>query len=416
MSTTKQPANTKAATPKSERYFRRGLGLKKQIQPVLDSEYGNSLVPFIQENGYELKVGRLHFRLAKSFGFCYGVDRAVEYAYESREKFPDRRIFLVGEIIHNPHVNRRLQAMDIEFLYPAEGGVFDFSDVTPEDVVIIPAFGVTLRDFETLLTIGCILVDTTCGSVLNVWKRVKSYSRDGFTAIIHGKYKHEETRATSSQVKKYENGKHLIVRDMEEAQSVCAYIRGEGDRKLFMEKFEKCSSSGFDPDRDLTHIGVANQTTMLASESLAIAVALRESISERWGNSAIEQRFRSFDTICSATQDRQDAVEDMMLSPPDIMIVVGGYNSSNTNHLAHLCAQHTKTYHIEDAACININDGSIQHKKIMLDEILTDNFWLPDGEIALGLTAGASTPDSKIGETVERVLQSAGYDTAKVYD
>ncbi|SVD40161.1 uncharacterized protein METZ01_LOCUS393015, partial [marine metagenome] len=172
----------------------------------------------------------------------------------------------------------------------------------------------------------------------------------------------------------------------------------------------------FDPDRDLTHIGVANQTTMLASESLAIAVALRESISERWGNSAIEQRFRSFDTICSATQDRQDAVEDMMLSPPDIMIVVGGYNSSNTNHLAHLCAQHTKTYHIEDAACININDGSIQHKKIMLDEILTDNFWLPDGEIAIGLTAGASTPDSKIGETVERVLQSAGYDTAQVYD
>ena len=416
MSTTKQPANTKAATPKSERYFRRGLGLKKQIQPVLDSEYGNSLVPFIQENGYELKVGRLHFRLAKSFGFCYGVDRALEYAYESREKFPDRRIFLVGEIIHNPHVNSRLQAMDIEFLYPAEGGVFDFSDVTPEDVVIIPAFGVTLRDFETLLTIGCILVDTTCGSVLNVWKRVKNYSHDGFTAIIHGKYKHEETRATSSQVQKYDNGKHLIVRDMEEAQSVCAYIRGEGDRKSFMEKFEKCSSPGFDPDRDLTHIGVANQTTMLASESLAIAVALRESISERWGNSAIEQRFRSFDTICSATQDRQDAVEDMMLSPPDIMIVVGGYNSSNTNHLAHLCAQHTKTYHIEDAACININDGSIQHKKIMLDEILTDNFWLPDGEIALGLTAGASTPDSKIGETVERVLQSAGYDTAKVYD
>lgn len=416
MGATKQPAGTRAATPNNERYFRRGLGLKKKIQPVLDSEYGNSLVPLIKENGYELSVGRLHFRLAKSFGFCYGVDRAVEYAYESREKFPERRIFLVGEIIHNPLVNRRLQAMDIEFLYPTEDGVFDFSQITPEDVVIIPAFGVMLRDFEALLTIGCILIDTTCGSVLNVWKRVESYARDGFTAIIHGKYRHEETRATSSQVKKYENGKHLIVCDMEEAEIVCAYIRGEGDRKSFMAKFEKCSSPGFNPDHDLVRVGVANQTTMLASESLAIAIALGEAISDRWGDDEVAQRFRSFDTICSATQDRQDAVQDMMSSPPDIMIVIGGYNSSNTNHLAHLCAQHTTTYHIEDAVCIDTAAGSIQHKKIMLDEILMDNFWLPDGEIEIGLSAGASTPDSKVGETVERVLQSAGYDTSTVSD
>ena len=407
-------SSARAAPAGEERYFRRGLGLKKEIQPVLDSEYGSALVHLIREKGHELVVDRLRFRLAKSFGFCYGVDRAVEYAYESREKFPDRRIFLVGEIIHNPHVNRRLQEMEIEFLYPDDRGAFDFSGVTTEDVVIIPAFGVTLEDFETLRDLGCILVDTTCGSVLNVWKRVESYSRDGFTAIIHGKYWHEETRATSSQVRKYEGGRQLIVRDMDETDIVCAYIRGEGDREAFIERFAHCASPGFDPDVDLERIGVANQTTMLASESLAIAARLGEAIADRYGNEALPERFRSFDTICSATQDRQDAVLEMMGDPPDVMIVIGGYNSSNTNHLAHLCAQHTRTYHIEDAACIDPPVESISHKRIMEDEILVDTGWLGDGEVTIGLTAGASTPDSKIGETVERVLRTAGYDPDEV--
>ncbi len=402
------------APAREERYFRRGLGLRQEIQPVLESEYGSALVHLIRERGYELRVGRLHFRLAKSFGFCYGVDRAVEYAYESREKFPDRRIFLVGEIIHNPHVNRRLQEMEIEFLYPNEAGDFDFSQVTTDDVVIIPAFGVTLQDFETLRGLDCILVDTTCGSVLNVWKRVESYSRDGFTAIIHGKYWHEETRATSSQVGKYEGGKFLIVRDMSEAEIVCDYIRGEGDRAALLERFGHCSSDGFDPDRDLARVGVANQTTMLASESLAIAARLGVAMADRWGGDELPDRFRSFDTICSATQDRQDAIKEMMADPPAVMIVIGGYNSSNTNHLAHLCAQHTRTYHIEDAACIDPAVGSISHKRIMADEILHDAEWLPEAEVDIGLTAGASTPDSKIGETVERVLRSAGYDPAEV--
>jgi len=403
----------RAGTPR-QTYFRRGLGLKQQIQPQLVSEYGSALVGLVRENGYALEVGRLRFRLAKSFGFCYGVDRAVEYAYESREKFPDRRIFLVGEIIHNPHVNRRLQEMEIEFLYPDEAGAFDFSGVTPEDVVIIPAFGVTLHDFETLRELDCLLVDTTCGSVLNVWKRVESYSRDGFTAVVHGKWWHEETRATSSQVDKYPGGRYLIVRDMAEAEIVCAYIRDELDRDAFMERFAERSSEGFDPDRDLQRIGVANQTTMLASESLAIAAKLGEAMADRHGEVALPERFRSFDTICSATQDRQDAVEALVADPPDLMVVIGGYNSSNTNHLAHLCAQHTRTYHIEDAACIDPEAGSISHKKIMEEEILVDPAWLPEGEVEIGLTAGASTPDSKIGETIERVLRTAAYDPAEL--
>ena len=401
---------SRKASPGEERYFRRGLGLKKEIQPVIDFEYGSALVSLIRERGFELRVDRLHIRLAKSSGFCYGVDRAVDYAYESRRKFPDRRIFLVGEIIHNPHVNGRLQEMEIEFIYPSEDGAFDFDPITSEDVVIIPAFGVTLHDFETLRGLDCILIDTTCGSVLNVWKRVEAYARDGFTSIIHGKYWHEETRATSSQVAKHEGGKFLIVRDMGQAEEVCAYIRGEGERAAFMESFGPSMSEGFDPDRDLGRVGVANQTTMLASESLEIAAKLGEAIVDRWGAEGGAERFRSFDTICSATQKRQDAVIEMMQDPPDVMVVIGGYNSSNTGQLAHLCSLHATTYHIEDAACIDTVRGRISHKQVGSGEILTRSDWLPSGEVKIGVTAGASTPNSKLGETVERIIRGAGYD------
>ncbi len=398
------------ASAAEERYYRRGLGLKKEIQPVIDFEYGSDIVSLIRERGNELRVDRLHLRLAKSSGFCYGVDRAVDYAYESRRKFPDRRIFLVGEIIHNPHVNGRLREMEIESIYPSAEGEFDFTRVDPEDVVIIPAFGVTLHDFRTLRALGCILIDTTCGSVLNVWKRVESYARDGFTSVIHGKYRHEETRATSSQVRKYEGGKFLIVRDMAQAEAVCAYIRGDGDRAAFVEAFEPSMSEGFDPDRDLGRIGVANQTTMLASESLDIAARLGEAVLDRWGQEQVAERFRSFDTICSATQKRQDAVKEMMRDPPDVMVVIGGYNSSNTVQLAHLCSLHATTYHIEDAACIDTVRGRISHKRIGGDEILTTNDWLPAGDVTIGITAGASTPNSKLGEAVERIVRGAGYD------
>ena len=398
------------ASTKDERYYRRGLGLKKEIQPVIDFEYGSAIVGLIRDRDYQLRLGRIHLCFARSSGFCYGVDRAVDYAYQSRRKFPNRRILLVGEIIHNPHVNGRLQEMEIEFLHPSEAGEFDFSGITPDDVVIIPAFGVTLGDFERLRALDCVLVDTTCGSVLNVWKRVESYARDGFTAIIHGKYWHEETRATSSQVEKYENAHYLIVRDMAQAQTLCEYIRGDGERSALMGPLEGAASRGFDPDLHLERIGVANQTTMLASESLANAARLGEANADRWGPDEMEGRFRSFDTICSATQKRQDAVEEMMDDPPDVMIVIGGYNSSNTNQLAHLCSERTTAYHIEDAACIDTVRGRITHKRIGSDEVVTDEAWLSEGEVRIGITAGASTPNSKLGEAVERILRGAGYD------
>jgi 4-hydroxy-3-methylbut-2-enyl diphosphate reductase len=395
-------------------YFRKGLGLKAEVKPVLDSEYNSDLVAAIKASGHELKVGRLTLRMAHSLGFCYGVDRAVEYAYETCIKFPDHRVFLIGEIIHNPHVNNRLKEMGVTFLYPDDEGEFDFSGVTPDDVVVIPAFGVKLSDFEKLRDIGCVLVDTTCGSVLHVWKRVEGYARDGFTAIVHGKYYHEETRATSSQVMRHPGGTYLVVRDMNETKMVCDFIRGTIDSETLLAAFTGKCSEGFDPDVHLQRIGVANQTTMLASDSLEIAAVIAEAILDRHGDEELPRRFRSFDTICSATQDRQDAVVELMHEPPDLMIVVGGYNSSNTTHLAHLCAESARTFHIETDRSVDPEAGTISHRRVSDGEIAIEANWIPSGEVSIGLTAGASTPDSLIGRTVNRILLTEGLDPAEV--
>ena len=394
-------------------YFRKGFGLKKELRPLIDAEYQSALVERIRSRGYTDSFGDVTVRLAQEFGFCYGVDRAVDYAYETVHKFPDRRIHLVGEIIHNPHVNQRMTEMGIAFIYPDADGRFDFSMLTPEDVVILPAFGVTLHDFDELRDVGCILVDTTCGSVLHVWKRVESYAKDGFTAVIHGKYTHEESRATASQVNKHDGGKYIIVRDMAEGRLLFDYIAkrpGHLSREAFMEHFAKKASPGFDPDVDLQHVGVANQTTMLAKESLAIGWKVHEAMVERFGEEHASTHFRSFGTICSATQERQDAVAEMMQDPPRIMLVIGGYNSSNTNHLAHLCRQHTTTFHIEDAACIDVESGTIEHKPDLdphADQRV-ESAWLPEGPFDLGITAGASTPNNKIGEALLRILEIRG--------
>ena len=316
------------AMERSKTYFRTGLGLKRAVLPVLEGEYHSRAVDWLKENGYRASAGGLTIRLAEEFGYCYGVDRAVQYAYEARHKFPDRRLFLLGEIIHNPHVNKRLRELGIEFLMPGPQGQFEFGGITTEDVVIIPAFGVTLRDLKELRDVGCLLVDTTCGSVLNVWKRVESYAYDGYTAIIHGKFYHEESKATASQTSRYVDGAYLIVLDMEEARSVCDYIVSGGAKEEFLNRFGHACSKGFDPDVDLVKVGVANQTTMLASETAKIAKQFRAAMVERYGAENLQEHYRHFDTLCSATQDRQDAVIKMMESPPDIMIVIGGYNSS----------------------------------------------------------------------------------------
>jgi 4-hydroxy-3-methylbut-2-enyl diphosphate reductase len=402
-------------TSVEQTYFRKGFGLKGAIEGALTADYHSRVVDAIRASGYTLEVGELTFRLAGEFGFCYGVDRAVEYAYETRTKFPGKRTFLVGEIIHNPHVNQKLAAMGVEFLHRPEGrdGEFDFSSVTANDVVILPAFGVTVRDFERLRKTGCVLVDTTCGAVLNVWKRVESYARDGFTALIHGKNYHEETKATSSQVNKYPGGKHLVVRDMTEARIVCDYIEGKEQgsesRERFLQQFKGKMTPGFDPDRDLQRVGVANQTTMLSGESLAIAGEVAKSMARRWGNAAMGDHFRTFDTICSATQERQDAVLKLIAEPLDLMVVIGGYNSSNTTHLAAICHDKVTTYHIEDATCIDVEQGSIRFRPVGVHSTEERREgWLPEGRLMIGITAGASTPNNKIGETIERIAALRG--------
>ncbi len=397
-------------------YFRKGFGLKTEVQDTLTADYDGQLVDLLLARDHTLVAGSVTIRLAKEFGFCYGVERAVEYAYQTRAKFPDRQIYLAGEIIHNPHVNARLREMGIVFLEPRETG-FDYTSVQPQDVVILPAFGVTIHDFETLRHKGCVMVDTTCGSVLNVWKRVDSYARDGLTSLIHGKYYHEETRATASQVEKYAGGAYLVVRDMAQAEDVIAYIEGrfEGGREAFLAKYQHAASSRFDPDLHLLSIGVANQTTMLARESLAIAEVVGQAMGRVHGESHRMARFRTFDTICSATQDRQDAVNALLREPLDVMLVVGGYNSSNTISLTALCAEQVRTYHIEDALGIDPGSGTVRHRDLATGQEVIAEAWMPmEGPVRVGLTAGASTPNNKIGETVARVLATRGVDLTTV--
>jgi 4-hydroxy-3-methylbut-2-en-1-yl diphosphate reductase len=386
--------------------FRKGLDLKAAVAAELNQNYYSDLVQQIKVQDFQYQSGRLTIHLAREFGFCYGVDRAVDYAYQTRERFPDRRVFLTGEIIHNPHVNDRLRRKGIEFLSDADE---QRAPLGPDDVVVLPAFGVTTVQMQRFADIGCVMVDTTCGSVLNVWKNVKRYAQDGFTSIIHGKVWHEETQATASQALTFENGRFLVVLNLDETNVVCDYIRGGGDRAQFLERFHDAASPGFDPDRHLQHIGLANQTTMLMSESLEVQELFRQAVHDRYGAGELSSRFRAFDTICSATQDRQDAVVSLLQDKPvDLMIVIGGYNSSNTCNLARICADRVPTFHIADPECLESADV-IRYRPAGGKEEVRATEWLPNGrDVSVGLTSGASTPDNLVGTTVRRLSELAG--------
>jgi 4-hydroxy-3-methylbut-2-enyl diphosphate reductase len=386
--------------------FRKGLDMKEAVAGELAAAYDSAIVDDVRANDYQFHSGRLTIHLAREFGFCYGVDRAVDYAYQARRRFPGRNVYLTGEIIHNPHVNDRLRAAGIRFL--TDAGEHPAS-VGADDVVILPAFGVTVAEMARLIDQGCTLVDTTCGSVLNVWKNVVRYAQNGFTAIIHGKVKHEETRATASQALKYPNGRHLVLLDRAEAAVVCDYIRHGGDRDAFIARFSAAASPGFDPDRDLQRIGCANQTTMLMSESLEIGEMFRQAMTDRYGAAALEEHFRAFDTICSATQERQDAVLALLEGQRlDLMIVVGGYNSSNTCNLARMCADRVVTYHIADPECL-ISAGELRYRPVGAPSTTTGREaiaegWLPQsGPVVIGLTAGASTPNNIVGQVIKKL-------------
>ena len=380
--------------------FRRGLDLKNEVAGVLAASYHSDLVADIKASEFTFQSGRLTIHLAREFGFCYGVDRAVDYAYQARQRFPDRPVFLTGEIIHNPHVNRQIRAQGVRFLTdPGES----IEALTPNDVVILPAFGITVELLETLVNRGCTLVDTTCGSVLNVWKNVKRYAEQGFTSVIHGKYWHEETRATASQAQETGNSHYLVVLDRIEAALACDYIRGRGSREQFLRTFDRAVSSGFDPDLHLQRVGCANQTTMLSSESLEIGEMFRSAMADRYGADELPGRFKSFDTICSATQDRQDAIIELLRTQTlDLMIVLGGYNSSNTCNLARICADRLPTYHIADPEGL-ASAAEIHHKPSGSKNETITRDWLPSGPLVIGLTSGASTPDNQVERVIRRL-------------
>jgi 4-hydroxy-3-methylbut-2-enyl diphosphate reductase len=392
----------------SERYNRRGFGRAEEVAGSLEQAYQSDLVAKIRENGYALEHGRLSVKLAEAFGFCWGVERAVAMAYETRRHYPTERLWITDEIIHNPSVNHHLREMDVLFI-PVEEGVKDFSDVASGDVVILPAFGATVQEMQLLNERGCHIVDTTCPWVSKVWNTVEKHKKHAFTSIIHGKVKHEETLATSSFA-----GTYLVVLDLAEAQMVCDYILasapdaspepGSGlDRDAFMARFARACSPGFDPDRDLARVGVANQTTMLKSETEEIGRLFERTMLRRYGPQELHEHFLAFNTICDATQERQDAMFSLVDEPLDLMVVIGGYNSSNTTHLQEIAVSRgIRSFHIDTPERIGPGNR-IEHKPLGADLELLEPF-LPAGPLRVGITSGASTPDRVVEDVIHRLM------------
>ena len=394
------------ATARPVRVNLRRPDIMEAVREQVELHYRSQILEKLRERGGVLEGAGLRIRLAKEFGFCYGVERAIDLAYAARKVFHDKAIYILGEIIHNPEVNEQLLAMDIRFLSGPRKSA-DIGQVTANDVVIIPAFGAPVAVMEQLKAKGCQLVDTTCGDVMSVWKRVTQNAKDKFTSIIHGKAKHEETLATSSRAIASQSGHYLVVLNIAETDYVCDYIRRGGSKPEFLANFAGALSPGFDPDRDLVAIGVANQTTMLRSETEEIERRFHQAMLDRYGAADIDQHYHMFDTICGATQERQDALIHLLEEPLDMMIVVGGYNSSNTSHLAELSEARVPTYFIKNAGEI-LSDKALRHFNLHDQrEVLTEG-WLPAGSVYIGITAGASCPNNLIDDTVRRLFQLRG--------
>jgi 4-hydroxy-3-methylbut-2-en-1-yl diphosphate reductase len=376
------------------------------VQEQVESHYRSDIVEKIRRTGGVLSVDETTVRLAKQFGFCYGVERAIDLAYAARKVFKDRRLFIVGEIIHNPEVNEQISSLGIKNLM-GKNKQAEITDLQPEDVVIVPAFGTELSTLQQIKERGCQIVDTTCGDVMSVWKRVRKYASESATSIIHGKAEHEETKATSSRALGDGTGHYLVVLTLADTDYVCEYIRRGGDKQAFLERFRGAYSPGFDPDVHLQTVGVANQTTMLRGETEEVQRRIRRAIVDRDGPELAAKNFRFFDTICGATQERQDALRELFNIKMDLLLVVGGYNSSNTSHLAEMGEEKLPTYFVLNASrllsCDEIKHYNLNEKR----EVIAKN-WLPRGPIVVGITAGASCPNNLIEETLIRLFELRG--------
>ncbi len=376
------------------------------VQQQVESHYRSDIVDKVRRAGGIISVGGVTVRLAKQFGFCYGVERAIDLAYAARKVFKDRRLFIVGEIIHNPEVNEQISSLGIKNLM-GKNKQADIADLRSDDVVIVPAFGTELSTLQQIKELGCQIVDTTCGDVMSVWKRVRKYASESATSIIHGKAEHEETKATSSRALGDGKGHYLVVLTLAETDNVCDYIRRGGDKQAFLEKFRGAYSQDFDPDLHLRTIGVANQTTMLRGETEEVQRRIRQAIIDRDGAELAVNNFRFFDTICGATQERQDALRELLNVPLNLLLVVGGYNSSNTSHLAEMGEEKLPTFFVLNASRL-LSDTEILHYNLHERKEVVARDWLPAGPIVVGITAGASCPNNLIEETLLRLFQLRG--------
>jgi len=382
-------------------FNRRGFAeTKEEVEGMMVDEFKSDLLGEIRANGNTYTRENVEIKLAESYGFCWGVERAVAIAYEARSFYPDDEIHITNEIIHNPGVNTRIGEMGINFVPAEEDGTKDWSNVKEGDVVILPAFGASLQEMQLLDEKGCRIVDTTCPWVSKVWNAVDAHRKKDMTSVIHGKWKHEESVATASMADDY-----VIVLNMEEAKYVSNYILNGGDKQEFLAKFKNAMSEGFDPDVHLKKVGIANQTTMYKDETAAIAKLFERTMMKKYGPQKVNDHFMSMDTICDATQERQDAVQLMLEKKDeiDLFLVVGGWDSSNTAHLLEIIEMNGKTgYHVDMADRIK-EDGSIEHRKVD-GTIETKKDFLPKGKLTIGVTSGASTPDKYLEDSIERIF------------
>ena len=403
--------NTAPAKPApAKRVNLRTPDVMAAVQAQVESDYRSAIVEKLRASGGTLTLDGLTIRLAKQFGFCYGVERAIDLAYAAAKVFPDRRLFILGEIIHNPEVNEQIAALGIRNILGADNRAI-VDELTPEDVVIVPAFGTDVTTLAQIKAHGCQIVDTTCGDVMSVWKRVRQNASDDVTSIIHGKASHEETKATASRAVQDGKGHYLVVLTLADTDYVCDYLRKGGDKLAFLERFRGAHSEGFDPDTHLRRIGVANQTTMMRGETEEVQRRIEAAMRERDGAERARESFRFFDTICGATQERQDALRDMLSEPMNLLVVVGGYNSSNTSHLAEMGEAALPTYFIRNASRMESRDRIVHYDLHAKHEVVAEN-WLPATPLVIGITAGASCPNNLIEETIVRLFELHGIDRA----
>lgn len=353
-----------------------------------------------------LDFGPVRFLLARHFGFCFGVENAIEIAYKTLDEHPDRRIYFLNEMIHNPNVNNDLKDRGVEFIFDPYGmQLIPWNYLAPEDIVVVPAFGTTVEIQDALASRGidAYTYNTTCPFVERVWNRSAKLGESGFSVIVHGNDAHQETRATFSH--SVRNAATVVVLDLQESHVLADVIRGAAGRGVFFEHFGHKCSEGFDPDRDLQRIGIVNQTTMLATETRRIAKILRGALADRYGEENIQKHYAdTSDTLCYATNENQNATYVLVEQEADLALVVGGYNSSNTSHIVELCLERMPTYFIKDADEIR-SESLIRHYNLETKKAALTTDWLPDiRPLSVALTSGASCPDAIVDAVLLRVL------------